>query len=85
VRELMVLGGPNGAGKARRVRNGGHSIPDAIVVRRYALGLRNMRRLYLPLVDVGTIYDNSDDAGMILIAERIPEAPLAVLIRSAGP
>ena len=54
---------------ARRVRRGGHPIPDDVVVRRYAAGLRNMRHLYLPLVDIGLIYDNSDDGGE-LIAER---------------
>ena len=60
------------------MRNGGHALPDDVVIRRYLQGLRNMRRLYLPLVDVGAIYDNSDDAGMVLIAERTPDAPLVV-------
>jgi len=54
---------------AQRVREGGHGIPDDVVVRRYAAGLRNMRRLYLPLVDAALIYDNSG-AGRVLIAER---------------
>jgi predicted ABC-type ATPase len=54
---------------ALRVRNGGHHVPDHVVVRRYAAGLRNMRHLYLPLVDIGLIYDNSDEGGQ-LIAER---------------
>ncbi|MSO93220.1 MAG: Zeta toxin family protein, partial [Rhodospirillales bacterium] len=36
---------------ARRVREGGHDVPRAVVVRRYVAGLRNMRRLYLPLMD----------------------------------
>jgi predicted ABC-type ATPase len=54
---------------ARRVSEGGHGIPDLIVARRYAAGIRNMRRLYLPLVDIGLIYDNSDEGGL-LIAEH---------------
>jgi predicted ABC-type ATPase len=54
---------------ARRVREGGHNIPDDIVRRRYRLGLYNMRRIYLPLVDLGIIYDNSDH-GRILVAEH---------------
>jgi predicted ABC-type ATPase len=54
---------------ARRVREGGHGVPDDVVIRRYAAGLRNMRRLYLPLVDIGYVYDNSDRRGE-LIAER---------------
>jgi predicted ABC-type ATPase len=63
---------------ARRMRDGGHGMPDAVVIRRYAAGLRNMRHLYLPLVDVGVIYDNSDGAGMVLVAERTLERPLVV-------
>jgi predicted ABC-type ATPase len=62
---------------ARRVREGGHSIPADVVVRRYWAGLTNMRRLYLPLADVAAIYDNSDE-GRTLIAERIPEASLVI-------
>jgi len=60
---------------ARRVREGGHRIPDDVVVRRYQAGLRNMRHLYLPLVDIGYIYDNADGRGE-LIAERQPDVPL---------
>lgn len=62
---------------ARRVREGGHGVPDDVVIRRYAAGLRNMWHLYWPLVDVGLVYDNSD-TGRVLIAERTPDAPLAV-------
>jgi predicted ABC-type ATPase len=62
---------------ARRVAKGGHRIPDDVVVRRYAAGLRNMRNLYLPVVDVAYIYDNSDEGG-VLIAERRPNTPLFV-------
>ena len=62
---------------ARRVREGGHGIPDDVVVRRYAAGLRNMRRLYLPLVDAALIYDNSG-AGRVLIAERGLDASVVV-------
>lgn len=62
---------------ARRVREGGHSIPADVVGRRYWAGLANMRRLYLPLADVAAIYDNSDE-GRTLIAERTPEASLVI-------
>ncbi len=62
---------------ARRVRAGGHDIPEGVIVRRYWGSIRNMRELYLPLVDAATIYDNSDD-GCRLIAERALAAPLIV-------
>lgn len=53
---------------ARRVSEGGHQIPPEVVARRYVAGLKNMRRLYLPLADFAAIYDNSDGA-RTLIAE----------------
>jgi predicted ABC-type ATPase len=62
---------------ARRVREGGHSIPDDVVVRRYWAGLSNMRLLYLPLADMAAIYDNSD-GHRTLIAERLPKGSLVV-------
>jgi predicted ABC-type ATPase len=66
---------------ARRVAKGGHRIPDDVVVRRYAAGLRNMRHLYLPIVDVAYIYDNSDEQG-VLIAERQPD--MSLIVRDVG-
>ena len=54
---------------ARRTREGGHSIPDDVVYRRYQKGLWNMRHLYLPLANTAAIYDNSGKYG-ILIASR---------------
>ena len=62
---------------ARRVRQGGHHIPDDVVVRRYHLGLVNMRRLYFPLADVAGIYDNSDYL-RTLIVQRSPKDGLFV-------
>jgi predicted ABC-type ATPase len=55
---------------AQRVRGGGHGVPDEVVVRRYWAGLRNMRHLYLPLADLGLIYDNSATSP-VLIAECV--------------
>jgi predicted ABC-type ATPase len=62
---------------ARRVRAGGHHIPDDVVIRRYWAGVSNMRDLYLPLADAASIYDNSD-AALTLIAERIPEGSFVI-------
>lgn len=55
----------------------GHHVPPEVVARRYVAGLRNMRRLYLPLADVAAIYDNSDRA-RTLIAELTGDARLVV-------
>jgi len=62
---------------ARRVNEGGHSIPAEIVRRRYRNGLINMLELYLPLAEQASIYDNSDE-GRVLIAERTRGSSLAV-------
>jgi predicted ABC-type ATPase len=62
---------------ARRVREGGHGIPDDVVVRRYWAGLANLQLLYLPLADVAVIYDNSDGQ-RTLISERLPKSSLVV-------
>lgn len=44
---------------ASRVRRGGHDIPENIIRRRFTAGLRNLDRVYKPLVNAWTIYDNS--------------------------
>ncbi len=44
---------------ASRVSQGGHSIPEADIRRRFGLGLGNLFRLYRPLLDSWWIYDAS--------------------------
>jgi predicted ABC-type ATPase len=53
---------------AKRVRAGGHSIPEATVRRRYKRGLANLFRIYLGLVDSWTIWNNEDGKGPEIIA-----------------
>ena len=43
---------------AHRVQQGGHNVPEPVIRRRFDVGLRNLVRLYLPLVDP-QIFDNS--------------------------
>lgn len=43
----------------QRVREGGHNIPEPVIRRRFASGLRNFENLYKPLVDEWALYDNS--------------------------
>lgn len=58
---FLWLEGPDLALKrvADRARHGGHSIPDAVIRRRYDRGMSNLRELYLPLAETWKIYDNS--------------------------
>ena len=44
---------------AERVKNGGHNVEEHIVRRRYAMGIRNLFRLYFPVVDYFILIDNS--------------------------
>lgn len=45
---------------AARVAQGGHSIPESVIRRRFETGLRNFHEVYKPLVDAWTLYDNSE-------------------------
>ena len=73
-----------------RVRNGGHGIPDATVRRRFSRSLPNFLRVYKPLADSWTIFDNSGDVPrMIAIEEseriKILDADLfKILLRYKG-
>jgi predicted ABC-type ATPase len=44
---------------AQRVRQGGHHIPEEVVRRRFAAGLRNLERAYKPAVDAWARYDGT--------------------------
>ena len=45
---------------AERVLQGGHSIPDDVIRRRFDAGLRNFHSIYSPLVDSWALFDNSE-------------------------
>jgi len=53
---------------AQRVRMGGHFVDDATVKRRYQRGIENFFRLYRPLANTWTFYDNSQPAPHRLVA-----------------
>lgn len=46
---------------AQRVAQGGHFVPDELVRRRFAAGLRNFKTLYCHEMDDWFLYDNSGD------------------------
>ena len=54
---------------ADRVQAGGHHVPDDVVRRRYAGGLRNLFELYLPLAQTWQVYDNTNITHSRLVAE----------------
>ncbi len=67
---------------AIRVKNGGHSIPEDTVRRRYKKGIENLFKLYMPIVDNWTIYDNSY-AKPELIANKIIGNKIEIINESA--
>ena len=46
---------------ASRVRQGGHNVPKADVLRRFERGWRNFDNIYRPLADSWWVYDNAGD------------------------
>jgi predicted ABC-type ATPase len=44
---------------ARRVKQGGHNIPEGVIRRRFDIGFVNLRSTYLPLMDSWFLLDNS--------------------------
>lgn len=63
---------------ALRVRAGGHDVPEETIRRRYARGLTNFFRTYLPLATRWSFYDGSSGAGPRLVASGAQGTPLLV-------
>jgi predicted ABC-type ATPase len=51
---------------AGRVKQGGHNVPRADVLRRYARGWKNFEQIYRPLADAWAVYDNSGQSPRLL-------------------
>lgn len=51
---------------AERVRQGGHGIPEPVVRRRFAAGLKNFHQRYKQAVDDWALFDNTGDEPLIL-------------------
>ena len=56
-----------------RVQRGGHDIPEKVVRRRFHKGLRNLFRLYRPILDSWTIFDNSGVSPRPIASEELGE------------
>ena len=53
---------------SERVQLGGHDVSESLVRRRYTRGMQNFFRLYQPLADSWTVFDNSESNGPMLVA-----------------
>jgi predicted ABC-type ATPase len=54
---------------AERVRQGGHGIPEPTIRQRYGRSLRNLFRLYMPIVNHWQIFDTTFSGAARLVAE----------------
>ena len=67
---LLFLALPSAEAALQRVRErvaqGGHSIPEAVVRRRFSAGKLNFEAVYKPLVDAWALYDNSNGEPVLL-------------------
>jgi predicted ABC-type ATPase len=64
---------------ASRVSLGGHNVPTSDIRRRFAAGLKNLFKLYLPVVSSWQIFDNSKADSPVKIAEGGLEASFNVI------
>jgi predicted ABC-type ATPase len=62
----------------QRVMQGGHSIPEETIKRRYYAGIKNLLKYYLPIADIALILDNSMEKGARVIASKNTEYSLKV-------
>lgn len=63
---------------AQRVKQGGHYVPEEIIIRRYYSGMKNFFTHYLPLSDQALILDNSGEQERI-IAIKNKNRPIDIL------
>jgi predicted ABC-type ATPase len=49
-----------------RVINGGHNIPEDVIIRRYTNGLRNFSKLYMQFCDFWMLIDNSNPPSKVI-------------------
>lgn len=57
---------------ATRVRQGGHNIPEDVIRRRFAAGLRNFDTVYKAEVDAWALYDNSGEEPRLIEWSQTP-------------
>lgn len=69
---------------AQRVKQGGHHVPEDVIVRRYYAGIKNLMLHYLPLADEALIMDNSleKEALKRVIARKDRGNPMDILDRT---
>lgn len=68
---------------AQRVVSGGHNIPKEVIHRRYWAGLRNLFEIFIPIVDLWSLYDNTKELAPVVERNIIVNTPLFVKIKQS--
>lgn len=50
----------------QRIREGGHSVAEQIIRRRFTVGIRNFEKIYKPIVNEWALYDNSGSKPLLI-------------------
>ena len=67
----------------QRVAKDGHDIPEAVQLRRFHLGVRNLATLYRPLIDHWRLYDNTQETPYLVAEEEDGGLAVADAVRLA--
>ena len=62
---------------AQRVSEGGHNIPEEIIIRRYHAGINNLFNIYMNLADYWLIVNNTEGES-VYVAEGGKNLPLEI-------
>ncbi|MBO5443782.1 MAG: zeta toxin family protein [Muribaculaceae bacterium] len=66
---------------AQRVASGGHNIPVDVINRRYWAGLQNLFEIFVPIVDLWSLYDNTKELKPVVERNSIKDCILFTKIK----
>ena len=55
----------------QRVLEGGHNIPDDVIIRRYWRGINNLFEVFMPIVNAWAVYDNRSETRLIANSDGV--------------
>lgn len=66
---------------AQRAASGGHNIPVDVINRRYWAGLQNLFEIFVPIVDLWSLYDNTKELKPVVERNSIKDCILFTKIK----
>lgn len=68
---------------AARVASGGHDIPNDVIRRRYWAGLKNLFEIFVPIVDLWSLYDNTKELKTVVERNIVVNGSLFTQIKES--